>query len=43
MQDANGGYYTQGQTILPLRAGAASFVIYRNGTAAVGAWGTDVR
>jgi uncharacterized protein YigE (DUF2233 family) len=43
MQDANGGYYTQGQTILPLRAGAASFVIYRNGTAAVGAWGTDVK
>ncbi len=43
MQDANGGYYTQGQTIIPLRAGAASFVIYRNGTATVGAWGTDVK
>jgi len=43
MQDANGGYYTQGKTIIPLRAGAASFVIYRNGTATVGAWGSDVR
>jgi hypothetical protein len=43
MQDANGGYYTQGQTIIPLRAGAASFVIYRNGAATVGAWGTDVK
>ena len=43
MQDANGGYYTQGQTIIALRAGAASFVIYRNGTATVGAWGTDVK
>jgi hypothetical protein len=43
MQDADGGYYTQGQTIIPLRAGAASFVIYRNGSATLGAWGTDVR
>jgi phosphodiester glycosidase len=42
MQDANGGYYTQAQTIIPLRQGAASFVIYRNGSATVGAWGTDV-
>jgi len=43
MQDANGGYYTQGRTIIPLRNGAASFVIYRNGNATVGAWGTDVK
>ena len=43
MQNANGGYFTQGQMIIPLRAGAASFVIYRNGTATVGAWGTDVK
>ncbi len=41
MQDANGGYYTQGKMIIPLRNGAASFVIYRNGTATVGAWGSD--
>jgi len=43
MQDANGGYYTQGKMIIPLRSGAASFVIFRNGTATVGAWGTDVK
>ncbi len=42
MQDANGGYFTQGQTILPLRSGAASFVIYTNGTVNIGAWGSDV-
>jgi len=40
MQDSNGGYYTQGRAIIPLRNGAASFVIYRNGTATVGAWGS---
>ena len=42
MQDANGGYYTQGETVIPLRSGAASFVIYANGSATVGAWGSDV-
>jgi hypothetical protein len=39
MTNANGGYYTDGKTILPLRNGAASFVIYRNGTTGVVAWG----
>ena len=43
MPDANGGYYTQRKTVLPLRLGAASFVIYNNGTADIGAWGTDVK
>ncbi len=42
MSDANGGYYTQGHTEVPLRTGAASFVVYRNGTSTVGAWGRDV-
>ncbi len=42
MADANGGYYTQGQTVVPLRTGAASFVISRDGTARVGRWGRDV-
>jgi Phosphodiester glycosidase len=42
MSDANGGYYTEGKAVLPLRAGAASFVIYRNGSATVGEWGRDV-
>ncbi len=40
MQDANGGYYTQGTTIIPLRRGAASVVVYKNGLMTVGAWGT---
>ncbi|MGH3733423.1 MAG: phosphodiester glycosidase family protein [Acidimicrobiales bacterium] len=38
MSDANGGYYTGGHVIFPLRTGAGSFIIYRNGTATVGAW-----
>lgn len=39
--DANGGYYDYGQTVVPLRTGAASFVIYTNGNATVGQWGRD--
>ncbi len=42
MASADGGYYTDGRTIIPLREGAASFVVYANGSATVGAWGTDV-
>ena len=42
MNAAQGGYYTEGRTVVPLVAGAASFVIYANGSATVGAWGTDV-
>ena len=42
MRDSNGGYYTQGKTIVPLRQGAASFVIYSDGTATIGEWGRDV-
>ena len=41
MQDTNGGYYTQGRTILPLRNGAASVVIFKDGTMTVGAWGSN--
>lgn len=41
MQDANGGYYTDGRIVDPLRTGAASFVIYKDGTSTVGAWGQD--
>ncbi len=40
MQDANGGYYTDGRTILPLHPGAASAVITKDGTLTVGAWGS---
>ncbi len=43
MSNADGGYYTQGRTIFPLRTGAASFVIYRDGSVAIGAWGSQVR
>ncbi len=42
MRDADGGYYTEGKTIVPLRQGAASFVIYSDGTATIGEWGRDV-
>jgi len=41
MQASNGGYYDYGQTVVPLRNGAASLVIYANGTATVGEWGRD--
>ncbi len=42
MSDANGGYYTDNKTIIPLRTGAASFVVYKNGSSTVGQWGRDV-
>jgi hypothetical protein len=38
MIDANGGYYTDHRTILPLHEGAASFVIYKNGSADIVSW-----
>ena len=43
LQDANGGYYTQGKMIKPLRVGAASVVIFKDGTMTVGQWGSDVK
>ena len=42
MKDAHGGYYTEGRMIVPLRRGAASLVIYADGSVAIGAWGRDV-
>ncbi len=42
MSAANGGYYTDGRTEVPLRNGAASFVVYQDGQATVGEWGRDV-
>jgi Phosphodiester glycosidase len=42
MSDANGGYYTDNKTVIPLRTGAASFVVYKDGTFTVGQWGRDV-
>lgn len=42
MSAAHGGYYTEGRMVDPLRSGAASFVIYSNGSVDIGAWGSDV-
>jgi hypothetical protein len=42
MNQARGGYYTEGRMIDPLRAGAASLVIYADGSVTIGAWGRDV-
>ncbi|MGC1419127.1 MAG: hypothetical protein WA786_03270 [Acidimicrobiales bacterium] len=42
MKDAHGGYFTEGRVVDPLRNGAASFVIYADGSANVGAWGSDL-
>jgi tetrahydromethanopterin S-methyltransferase subunit F len=38
MSDAQGGYYTDNKVVMPLRAGAASFVVYKNGASDVVAW-----
>lgn len=43
MKSAEGGYYTEGRIIAPLHFGAASLVIYADGSADVGAWGSDLR
>ena len=40
---SRGGWYLDGKTVQPLRDGAASFVIYRDGHADIGAWNRDVR
>ena len=42
MNAAQGGYFTEGRTVAPLVAGAASLVIFANGSVTVGAWDTDV-
>jgi hypothetical protein len=41
MSNANGGYYTDGRTEVPLRTGAASLVVYADGSVNVGQWGRD--
>ncbi|WP_156934613.1 hypothetical protein [Pseudonocardia spinosispora] len=40
---SRGGYYSEGRTAVPLRDGAASLVLDKNGAAQVGAWNKDVR
>lgn len=39
---SNGGYYAEGRYARPLVDGAASFVIYNDGTATIGQWGRDL-
>ncbi|MHB1444337.1 MAG: phosphodiester glycosidase family protein [Acidimicrobiales bacterium] len=41
-QDAQGGFYLDGRTAVPLRPAAASVVIYKNGRVDIGAWGSQV-
>ncbi|MGI8752156.1 MAG: phosphodiester glycosidase family protein [Acidimicrobiales bacterium] len=41
-QDAQGGFYLNGRTAVPLRQGAASVVLSKDGRINVGAWGTEV-
>jgi hypothetical protein len=38
---SRGGWYLNGRTAVPLRAGAASLVVLRDGSATVAAWGRD--
>jgi Phosphodiester glycosidase len=42
LDSAGGGYYAEGRYARPLVNGAASFVIYNDGTATVGQWGRDL-
>jgi hypothetical protein len=41
MSNAQGGYYTDQKVVMPLRAGAASFVTYKNGTSDIVAWPSE--
>jgi len=43
MNSANGGYYTNHTMEVPLKPGAASFVVYSNGTSNVVAWGSSMK
>ena len=40
---SHGGYYSEGRTAAPLRDGAASLVLDKDGRASVGSWNTEVR
>ncbi len=42
LQATADGYYTDGRTISSLRAGEASVVINKDGSVAIGAWGSEV-
>ena len=42
MSDARGGWLSDGRTVVPLVRGAASVVIYADGSVDIGAWGSEV-
>lgn len=42
LKDSRGGYLSEGRLYSPLANGAASLVIYKDGTITVGQWGRDV-
>ncbi len=42
LQDSQGGYFYHGTTVSPLQPGAASAVIYQDGSIRIGQWGRDV-
>ncbi len=42
LKDSHGGYLSEGHLVAPLVNGAASLVIYKNGSITVGQWGRDV-
>jgi len=42
MNQAQGGYFTDGRAVVPLRDGAASFVIDKDGAVQIGSWGEEV-
>ena len=41
MQDAQGGYFSEGRTVFPLQPGGASVVIFADGRVTVAKWGRD--
>lgn len=43
IKDSLGGYFSEGFTAKPLVEGAASFVIYADGHADIGTWGSQLR
>jgi hypothetical protein len=42
LDQSMGGWYLDGAAATPLRLGAASLVVYRDGSATVGQWGRDM-
>ncbi len=41
LKDAHGGFYLDGREAVPLRAGTASVIVYKDGRVNVGIWGRD--